>query len=932
MAYDIGPKIGMDGEAEFRKQLRNINTALKTLDTEMKKVTSEFRDNAQGQDALIAKNRVLTKSVQQQEQKIKEVKDALAFATTEYGEASNEAMRWQQVLNRSEAALNDLKAEIRENDQALEEMAMGFRDAETGARKMDAALDGIDGDASKLKRLGNAADDLADRLAGVSKGAAALGGAIVGAVPATQEFRRDLSFLEQNAKQVGVGMGVAEKAFKTFNEVSGETDSAIEGVSNLLQAGFTESNLQIAVEGLAGAATRFPDTLKIEGLADGLQETLATGKAIGPFAELLDRVGIGADNFSKDLEKCTTQAQKQNLVLETLAKAGLTDSYKGWKKSNKELTDYENTMLDAQMALSDLATTVAPLVTSVAKNLTTLVKEFNKLPKPAQAAAGGLVGLTAVASPTISAVGKLSAGINTLKGNTETLTGAKATLTKGVGSLFNLLKAHPYAAAATGAVALGVAVKKVAENLNAETTAAKEAAKARQDMISSVQKESEEAQFYAQKLQELSEVENKSAGQKQLMQAYVDRLNGSVEGLNLTYDEEKDKLNQTTEAIYKKISAQKEEALQAAYVQAAKKAYEDYADAQLKADEIGSQLNEKKKQWNKLSDAEKQTNGQLAKEIGKLSRQYKDAKSATAQYAKEAQKLNNQAAIQSGQWARLKKEAKNAGIEIPKNLVQGIKNGTYAIPTTIDELNALINFQKAADNAGVQGQELVNKLQNRIANGKISVEEATKQLTNATTNQLSKGVNAAGTEGAKTGGAYASGVQSKTGASKTGGTALANSAKSGAASVSLESTGKNAGAGYAAGIRSAISDAANAAREIARAALNAAKKESKTNSPSRKWRDELGLMAGAGYTEGLKAEIPQVKKAGEELAAAALPSRLGSTIMATLGNTEEITAVARASFNVGIDYELLASMLSQGIYIEGRQIGRALREAGVVVG
>ena len=26
MAIDIGPKIGMDGEAEFRKQLNNINT------------------------------------------------------------------------------------------------------------------------------------------------------------------------------------------------------------------------------------------------------------------------------------------------------------------------------------------------------------------------------------------------------------------------------------------------------------------------------------------------------------------------------------------------------------------------------------------------------------------------------------------------------------------------------------------------------------------------------------------------------------------------------------------------------------------------------------------------------------------------------------------------------------------------------------------
>ena len=34
MAYDIGPKIGIDGEAEFRKAIQNINTNIKTLGTD----------------------------------------------------------------------------------------------------------------------------------------------------------------------------------------------------------------------------------------------------------------------------------------------------------------------------------------------------------------------------------------------------------------------------------------------------------------------------------------------------------------------------------------------------------------------------------------------------------------------------------------------------------------------------------------------------------------------------------------------------------------------------------------------------------------------------------------------------------------------------------------------------------------------------------
>lgn len=405
MAYDIGPKIGMDGEAEFRKQLTNINASLKTLDTELKKVASEFQDNAESQDALISKNKVLVKSLETETNKIEEVKKALAAAKENYGETSTQAQKWQQVLNRSETTINNLEAEIRKNDQALEEMANGLRDAATGAKILDSSIDKVDD--SRLTQTANAANNLGDKLSTVSKAAAGLGAAMLGTVPATQELRRDLSFLEENSKRAGNSMRSTEKAFKVFNSTSGETDSSIEGVSNLLQAGFTESNLEKAVMGLAGAATRFPDTLKIEGLADGLQETLATGKSIGPFAELLDRLGIGAENFDAQLAKCNTTAEKHDLVLKTLAQAGLIDSYNAWAKNNKELVNYENAILDMQLALSDFAKTAAPLVTAIANAGTKAIEVFNGLPKPIKAATGIIIGLTAAASPLLKIIGNL---------------------------------------------------------------------------------------------------------------------------------------------------------------------------------------------------------------------------------------------------------------------------------------------------------------------------------------------------------------------------------------------------------------------------------------------------------------------------------------------------------------------------------------------
>ena len=64
MAYDIGPKIGIEGEAEFRKNINDINMSMRTLKTEMEAVASQFDENDKSQEAYAAKNEVLTKQIE----------------------------------------------------------------------------------------------------------------------------------------------------------------------------------------------------------------------------------------------------------------------------------------------------------------------------------------------------------------------------------------------------------------------------------------------------------------------------------------------------------------------------------------------------------------------------------------------------------------------------------------------------------------------------------------------------------------------------------------------------------------------------------------------------------------------------------------------------------------------------------------------------
>lgn len=227
-------------------------------------------------------------------------------------------------------------------------------------------------------------------------------------VPATSELRSDLSKLDNNARDAGVGIDATRAAFDEFNTVSDEVDSSVEATSNLLQAGFTESNLQKAVEGLSGAYLRFPDTLKIESLADSLQETLATGKATGQFGELLDRLGIGADNFSAGLQACTSDVEKQNYALQTLADAGLMDTYNGWKENNQALVESKQANQEFQEAMAGLAEVMTPIITKITEFAAKAIESFNNLPGPVQNFTLILLGIVAALSPILGIIGKLS--------------------------------------------------------------------------------------------------------------------------------------------------------------------------------------------------------------------------------------------------------------------------------------------------------------------------------------------------------------------------------------------------------------------------------------------------------------------------------------------------------------------------------------------
>lgn len=272
-----------------------------------------------------------------------------------------------------------------------------LKDIQTNVAKLN---DKIGETATVLEPLTSAADGLADKM--------------ISLVPSTEELRTALATLDVNAMGSAAGVDAARTAFDAFNVATGDMNASVAATTSLLQSGFTSSNLQTAVEGLAGACLKFPGAMNIDALASSLQQTLATGEATGQFAEMLDMLGISASGFAQGLQQCATDAEKQNYILDTLSQGGLMSTYDAWKQNSSALVENKEANAELQNSLSELAETITPILTTVTGIITSLVDGFNNLSPVSQGLILALVAIAAAIVPLIGGIGAVAASVAAL--------------------------------------------------------------------------------------------------------------------------------------------------------------------------------------------------------------------------------------------------------------------------------------------------------------------------------------------------------------------------------------------------------------------------------------------------------------------------------------------------------------------------------------
>lgn len=357
MAVDIGPKIGIDGEKEFRQELTNINQQLRTLGSEMKAVTSSFEAGDRSEEALAAQTDVLNRQIDAQRQKLAQLERGLDAAANKFGEADTRTLRWAQAVQDATADLNRMESQLGSLDNQVD----GGVFTKLKAQIVDLA--GEDSLIGKLASGGGLGSLLGKGFAvgAVVGGVTQLIGAMFDLVERTQEYRSIMASLETSSTAAGYSAEQTAETYGRLQSVLGDTQTAATATANLQAIGLSQEELMTVTDAAIGAWARYGDSIPIDGLAESINETIQAGQVTGTFADVLNWAGTNEDAFNEKLQAASSSSERANIVLQELARQGLAESGQAWIENNQDIVAMNESTDKMDQAMARLGGTLAPL-------------------------------------------------------------------------------------------------------------------------------------------------------------------------------------------------------------------------------------------------------------------------------------------------------------------------------------------------------------------------------------------------------------------------------------------------------------------------------------------------------------------------------------------------------------------------------------------
>lgn len=497
-AYDIGPRIGIEGEKEFKNSIKAIDSEIRALQNQLRTLSKEYDENDRSVEGVTKKQnalnqaigatqdkiKLLTSQYDKQYQELKRLETALDSARQLHGENSEEALKAESALAKQATEVNNLESRLQ---TAKGQLATFSQELENTGNRATLAGDKIQSAGDKLEAVGGKLSSAGNTLtAAVTAPLLAAGGA---AIVMASDY-------EESLNKVDVAFGDSAERVKEFAQTTVDSYGIAEGTALDMAALFGDmaTSMKVPREEAAEMSERLV----------GLAGDLASFKNIS-----LDQVGTAL----KSIFTGETESLKELGVVMTEANLDAFALAEGFGKTTDEMTEAEKVQLRYQYVLSatqnaqgDYARTadgtanslrtlqesakelgvafgqeLLPQITPLIQKGTKLVKSFGEMGDEEKKLMVNTAAVAAAAGPAVkilgtatTGLGKLAKGAGTVVGDLGKLVQSGGKATEGM-SLFGKVlgtlgpKGLIIGGVVAGAAAIGTAIIKAREDvINAE--------------------------------------------------------------------------------------------------------------------------------------------------------------------------------------------------------------------------------------------------------------------------------------------------------------------------------------------------------------------------------------------------------------------------------------------------------------------------------
>lgn len=394
MAVNIGPKIGVDGEAEYRRQINQIIQQSKTLESQMKLVASSFTSATSAEEKSAKTSAVLTKQIEVQRARVKLLAEQTGKAAAKYGEADIRTQKYQEQLNKATASLNKMQNELHDTSRGVEDLgedmnvgkskALSFGDVLKANLASEFIVSGIKAMASAIKEAASALAELGKQsIMGFAEQEQLIGGV-------DTLFKESSAQVQQYANEAYKTAGLSANQYmetvtsfsaSLLQSMGGDTQAAAEKANraitdmsdNANKMGTDMTSIQNAYQGFAKQNYTMLDNLKLGygGTKQEMERLVAEAAAMTEEQEKLNvAVNAGDLSFSNIVDAISVVQEHLDIAGTTADEAATTiqGSANAMKSAWRNLiTGMSNENLD----LGELVQNTIDSINIFADNLTT---------------------------------------------------------------------------------------------------------------------------------------------------------------------------------------------------------------------------------------------------------------------------------------------------------------------------------------------------------------------------------------------------------------------------------------------------------------------------------------------------------------------------------------------------------------------------------